>query len=75
MPPRPAPKVPFGPIDRTLVTCDKDFADHLGVSRRQIIRWRQTGVSIPRAEDICDHFGVHPAEVWGAAWFETVVPA
>lgn len=70
-----APRVPFGPLDTMFVANDGDFADHLGVSRRAIVRWRQAGVTIDRAEQICDYFGVHPAEVWGAAWFETVVPA
>jgi hypothetical protein len=40
------------------------LAQLLGVSPRQVFRWRAEGVSLNVADRICATVGRHPAEVW-----------
>lgn len=48
-------------------------AELFGVTRRTIERWKSgetTRVQVSTAERICDHLGVHPAEIWGQVYVD-----
>lgn len=63
------------------------LADHLGTTQRTILRWikedripgyqRRQGNNRRNAlwvaEDIAEHFGVTPVEIWGDEWLEAVL--
>lgn len=60
----------LSPKDETrLVASDGDWADTLGTSRQQIIRYRRDGLPWYLADRIaCRVVGVHPANIW-PEWF------
>lgn len=44
-------------------------ADMLGVSRRQVTRWRSKDqIQTSTADEYAVRLGVHPFEVWGREW-------
>ena len=74
--PRPAATITWAPLAAVVaerlphITCDTQLSVALGVSNRSLARWKATGqLGLSTAEDVCERFGLHPAQVWGqAAW-------
>lgn len=63
-----AERFPFDDLERALQpTTVTALADRFGVHPRQVYRWRQTGLSAYRADELAIRGGLHPAEVW-AGW-------
>lgn len=57
-------RLPFGPLEGLLGGCGARVALRLGVQRRQVYRWRQTGVSWAQADELAVRAGYHPREIW-----------
>lgn len=66
--------LPFGPLMRAS-RCDTQgqLAELLGMSRRNLTRYVQQGMSMRVAERFCDRLGLFPVEVWGDDWLDAVV--
>lgn len=47
------------------IGCDRAIANVLGVTRRQVQRYRHEGVSERQADRIAARLGMHPGDVWG----------
>lgn len=41
-----------------------------GRCRRTVCRWRKDGVPRDAADGLAVAFGRHPAEIWGAIWWD-----
>lgn len=49
---------------------DRRWARALGVSNRQVYRWRHGAVlRWSTADRVACALGLHPAEIWGDAWW------
>jgi hypothetical protein len=46
------------------------LCERLGVSPRTLLKWRQRGIALDRAEDFAARLGFHPYEVWGEVYWE-----
>lgn len=57
-------RLSFGPLRAQRATIS-GLAESIGVSRRNVIRWKHSGVPVNAAESACDALGLHPCEVWG----------
>lgn len=55
------------PVEHGLWT-DELAAEVLGVSQRQIMRYKADGVPVARADDFAIRIGSHPLDIWGASW-------
>lgn len=71
-------RLPFGPL-RRFVECEggapipsMGLAVCVGVSHKQIDRWKRDGIGLRQADDAACHLGVHPYAVWGDDWFTAV---
>lgn len=47
-----------------------DLAEEVGVSQRQVHRWRAQGLSWMVADRVAVALGTHPAIVWGNAFWD-----
>ena len=46
------------------------FAEIINSERKSIYRWIESGgVSLLRAEEICDYLKIHPTLVWGESYY------
>jgi lambda repressor-like predicted transcriptional regulator len=43
----------------------KHLASMLGVERKSVYRWLESGVGLPKAEEIASKLGLHPSYIWG----------
>lgn len=70
---KPQARLPFEPISRLYPDQSlRSLADMFGVTWTAISAWEQRGVPINRADDIAvTRLGLHPASLWGAAWWES----
>jgi len=50
--------------------CDRDLAEALGVSMREVVRWRRGGVPVRHADQLAIRLWLHPLTVWGDSWHE-----
>lgn len=57
-------RLPFDPLEREVGVETKALAEVLGVSVRQVWRWRRDGVQIKRADELADRAGSHRWELW-----------
>lgn len=65
--------LPFEPLEALLATgCGVLTAQLLGVNRRQVYRWRETGVSWAQADELAIRAGLHPSSVWGRSWWDGI---
>lgn len=46
-------------------------AEVLGMSRRQVLRLRERGLTVVQADELAITAGLQAAEVWGEAWWTT----
>lgn len=74
--PAPAVRLPFEAIAPLLAfqsneaeSCLWNFRSY-GIPSSEFYRCQREGLTIRKAEDWCDMLGVHPAEVWGDAYYE-----
>jgi hypothetical protein len=64
-------RLPFGPLEQLVSGgCGLATARELGVHPRQVYRWRRYGVTWAQADELATRAGWHPAEVWGADWWD-----
>lgn len=65
----PSTRLPFEPIstEARADTID-NLAAHLGVSRRTIHRWINTGIPVEQADRTAIALGTHPACLWPDIW-------
>ncbi len=69
--PKPGPRLPFAPLELRLYgTTLADLAEHAGVTREAVYRWRKEGLTFNAAEKLCFAIGHHPAEFWDE-WITT----
>lgn len=72
--PRPDPRSGGGRRGGTVADrCDvRVLSELLGVGRRQVHRYRVSGIDEYRADRIAQRvFGVHPSVIWGRLWWES----
>ena len=43
----------------------KHLAFMLGVERKSVYRWLESGIGMPKAEEIASKLGLHPSYIWG----------
>jgi hypothetical protein len=48
--------------------CVQDIGEVCGFSRKTFYRLKENGVSLEWAEKIAHNLGLHPTEIWGAAY-------
>lgn len=58
----------FGPVPQCLT--GEGFARALKVSPTTVQKWRQRGIPPMSADRLANALGLHPAEVWGDAWWQ-----
>jgi hypothetical protein len=64
------PRLPFDALERLVSgSCAATTARTLGVNARQVYRWRGQGLPWALADELACRIGLHPAIVWGAAWW------
>lgn len=42
-----------------------------GIGRRRLTRWQSAGVPEEEADRIACSLGLHPADIWGDAWWDS----
>lgn len=57
---------PEAGIDSCWVTA---AAEVWGTDRRNIYRWRKTGLTMSTADKVATYVGCHPVSIWGEEWF------
>lgn len=62
-------RLPFSPLDVGLDV--SAIALRLGVDRRQVYRWRESGVTVTQADELAVRLGCHPTELWADFYEET----
>ena len=66
-----APMLSFDPIAAEFPGFyDTELAAHCGTTRRNIIRWKQHGLSVRCADAVAVKIGLHPLSLWGKAWMD-----
>ena len=70
----PIPRLPWAPVEALLPNrCPRglgQLSEASGVSRRELVRGRATGVLTPSMADrVAVGFSMHPGEVWGDDWW------
>lgn len=63
------PRLPWEPLARHLPASMTDAADRLGITRDRLRQHRDNGVAVELADRYAVAIGLHPAHVWGAAWW------
>jgi hypothetical protein len=63
------PLLPWCPLARHLPANAGDAADHLGITRDRLRQHRDNGVTAELADHYAVAVGLHPSQVWGAAWW------
>lgn len=70
---RQPPLGPRLPLDPLLVVAGVTdlvvLAERVGVTRRQVDRWRHEGFGIDAADRVATAVGLHPSMVWGSDWW------
>ena len=68
-------RLPWEPLRRILSGTDgtaasdyRMLAGIAGVSERTVMRWRHDGIPEHHADQVALELGLHPANIWGAAW-------
>lgn len=71
------PKLPIQPLLDHIGGRQEDQAEVLGIDKRKMNRYKKTGITIYRADELAVKvLHMHPVEVWGfEAWLEAVVGA
>ena len=63
-------RLPFNILEQHVSGgCGIQTARVLGVHRRQVYRWRASGVTWAQADELAVRIGLHPSAVWGATWW------
>lgn len=70
-------RLPFEPLAVWFADSDNEHTTEqmwnfriYGISADSFHRAKRDGLVVRKAEDWCDMLGVHPAEVWGDAYYE-----
>lgn len=43
----------------------KHLANMLTVERKSVYRWLESGIGLPKAEELASKIGLHPSYIWG----------
>lgn len=63
--------LPLAPLWRVSHCSTADqLAEQVGVSRRQIGRWKRDGIPVNSADRVACALGSHPSVIWGSQWEE-----
>jgi hypothetical protein len=63
------PMLPYDELRRAAgASCDREAADALDVSMREVVRWRKDGVPLRHADQLAIRLWMHPMSVWGQTW-------
>jgi hypothetical protein len=74
----PAPRLPFGPLERHIIPSPLDRAGHpagartiakqCGTTIRGAHRWMRCGLTLDEADTAAVRVGCHPCEIWPEWW-------
>lgn len=63
-------RLPFAPLEQIAGKgCGLQTARALGIHPRMVYRWRHNGLTWAQADELAVRLGLHPATVWGRAWW------
>jgi len=61
--------LPYEPLAAAIgAECDRDTAEALNVTMREVVRWRTAGVPVNSADALAIRLWLHPLTVWGKQW-------
>ena len=55
---------PYQPLADALHMTDEQVAEHMGVARNSVTKWRERGMSDWHADKVCCSFWLNPENVW-----------
>lgn len=70
----PEPRLPWGPYARAAKITDAyTYGEEHGMCYRTIRSYTERGIPFHRADRLAIEIGLHPATVWGDAWWQACV--